>query len=91
MMDILEALWYGRVCPISQTDHRDDEYQNLVELLERNERKLLSVCNQEQQDDLQKMKELWEEMERISECRAFAKGFCLAAQLMVACSCDFGK
>ncbi len=71
-------------CPIENANDRDDAYRKLVDLLERNEKKLLSTLNQTQQEDLQKMQDLWEEMNRVSECSAFITGFRLAVQLMTA-------
>ncbi len=83
-MQILEDLWYGRICPIENRNERDDAYQELVDLLERNKKKLLPTLNQTQQEDLQKMQDLWEEMNRASECSAFITGFRLAVQLITA-------
>ncbi len=83
-MSILEALWRGQLCPVAQADYRDAEYRALVALYERNEKKLLPTLNQQQQEDLQKMQESKEEMERIAECGAFVNGFRLAVQLMAA-------
>ncbi len=83
-MQILEELWYGQVNPISKTDYRYEEYQELTDLYARCEGTFLATLNPKQQEDLQKLKDLWEEMERITECGAFITGFRLAVQLMAA-------
>ncbi len=83
-MQILEELWYGQIKPISHEGYRDKEYQKLIDLLAHNEEKLIPSLNREQQDNLQKIKDLWEEMESISKCSAFISGFQLAVQLMTA-------
>ncbi len=44
-MNILEELWNGNLCPISQEYHRRDDYRGLVLLYERNEIKLLPTLN----------------------------------------------
>ncbi len=83
-MQILEELWYGQIRPISQTDYRDKEYRELIDLLAHIEERLLPTLDQEQQENLQKAKDLWEEMNQISECAAFISGFRLAVRLMAA-------
>ncbi len=70
-MDILEALWNGRICPAAKLNYRQEEYYELMDLFARNEKNLLSTLDREQQEDLQKMKALWEEMDGITECAAF--------------------
>ncbi len=42
---ILEELWYGRICPISTTDDREEAYRELADLYARNEEKLLPTLN----------------------------------------------
>ncbi len=83
-MDILEALWNGELCPIAQEQFRTEDYQELMQLYERNQRKLLPTLNDPQKEDLGKMEDLLEEMRRIGECNAFITGFRLAVQLMTA-------
>ncbi len=83
-MDILEDLWNGKICPIEQVNDCHDEYRNLVALLARNEEKLLFAASPQQREDYQRIKDLWEEMGRIAECDAFAKGFRLAVRLVAA-------
>ncbi len=83
-MSILEDLWYGQIDPAAQADCRNGPYLDLVILCERNENKLLPTLNQEQQENFQKIKDLWEEMSRTTECSAFITGFRLAVQMMTA-------
>ncbi len=83
-MNILEELWYGQICPVANEDYRNPEYLELTDLLVRNKEKLLPTLNPQQQADLKKMEDIWEDLERISQCSAFATGFRLAMQLMAA-------
>ncbi len=83
-MSILEDLWYGQLCPISDTDCRDGEYRHLITLWENNEKKLLATLSQQQREEFEKLKDLWDEMDRMSQCAAFVTGFRLAVQIMAA-------
>ncbi len=87
-MNILEELWNGNLCPISQELYHGEDYRHLVHLYERNENKLLPTLNDSQKEDLQKMEALIEEMRNIAECSAFMTGFRLAVQLMSASATD---
>ncbi len=81
-MHILEELWNGNLCPISQQHYRSADYRHFVDLYERMEDKLLSTMNAGQKEDLQKMQNFLEEMRNIAECNAFMTGFRLAVQLI---------
>ncbi len=83
-MHILEELWNGDLCPISQADYRSRDYRDLTLLYERNEKKLCLSLNGTQRELLQKMQDLAGEMRNISECSAFMNGFRLAVQFMIA-------
>ncbi len=83
-MHILEELWNGNLCPISQDDYRTDDYRNLLLLYQRNEEKLLTTLNDTQKEYIQKQQDLIDEMRNITECNAFISGFRLAVQLMAA-------
>ncbi len=83
-MNILEELWNGSLCQISQNEYRTDEYQDLAVLFERNENNLLHTLNDSQKEDLQKLQDVIEEMRSIAECSAFITGFRLAVRLMAA-------
>ncbi len=83
-MSILEDLWNGEICPIASGDYGTAEYHELGGLLERNQKKLLPTLDPEQQEALQKIEDIWEDMERISQCSAFITGFRLAVQIMTA-------
>lgn len=83
-MEILEDLWNGQIRPALEPGYQDEEYHDLEKLFASNEDKLRPTLNQAQQEDLQKMKAIWEDMERISQCAAFIKGFQLAVRIMAA-------
>ncbi len=83
-MEILKDLWYGQICPMEDSDCRDPSYRELAELCDRNEAKLLHTLSQTQQEDFQKVKDVWEEMGSAAECTAFITGFRLAVQIMAA-------
>ncbi len=64
--------------------YRIEEHRNLVRLFERVENQLKATLNDSQKDELQKLKDLGDEMQMITECGAFIMGFRLAVQLMAA-------
>ncbi len=82
-MKILEDLWHGQICPIAQADYRNNEYRELTMLFERIENRLLATMSTQQQEDLQRMNDLWGKMDQLAECAAFVKGFRLAVQIKV--------
>lgn len=81
-MNVLENIWFGNMEPSDQIGYREEELRNLIHLFERNEKKLQDTLNQSQNEDLQKMKDLMEEMQQITECGAFIAGFRLGVQIM---------
>ncbi len=83
-MNILERLWQEDVGSYSQLHYRTDDYCELLQLYQRNKEKLRLTLNETQKEDLQKMQDVLEEMQNISECGAFMTGFRLAMQIMVA-------
>ncbi len=83
-MEILEELWCGQLQPGEMATYRAKEYQELAELMARNEKDLLSTLTSGQQEALRKITDLFEEMESLSQCAAFIAGFRLAVQLMTA-------
>ncbi len=83
-MHILEQLWNGQICPADQPVHQWEAYRELATLYKRNEDNLRSTLTPKQQEDLQKITDLWEDMDRITESSAFIRGFQLAVQLMTA-------
>ncbi len=74
-MDILEELWNGNLCPVSQEHYRAKDYRDLVHLYERVEGSFLPTMNEGQKVDFGKLLDLQEEMRNISECNAFCTGF----------------
>ncbi len=87
-MRILEEFWYGNIQPQEQDSYRIEEHRDLVKLYEYNEQLLTETLNDGQKDRLQRMKDVVEEMQDITECGAFITGFRLAVQLMAASLAD---
>ncbi len=82
-MTILEDLWHGNIQPREWDKYRIEEHRNLVRLFERVENQLIATLNDSQKEELQKLKDLGDEMQMITECGAFILGFRLGVQLMV--------
>ncbi len=83
-MKILEEFWYGNIQPHEQDGYRLEEHRDLVKLYKYNEQLLAETLNDSQKDRLQRMKDVVEETQGLTECGAFITGFKLAVQLMAA-------
>lgn len=83
-MHILKELWNGQINPMSDLDYRSKDYRDLILLYERSKDRLHTTLTHQQQEDLQKLLDVQEEMEQLTECAAFISGFRLAVQLMTA-------
>ncbi len=66
-----------------------EEYRDLIRLYEQNQGRLLPTLNDTQKEDLQKMQDLTDEMQRIAECSAFITGFRLAVQFMAVSTAEY--
>ncbi len=83
-MKILEDLWHGYICPISEDNYRTHDYQYLAQKYESNEVKLLAELSDSQKEMLREMQLQMDQMRSIAECNAFITGFRLAVKLMAA-------
>ncbi len=83
-MTILEDLWHGNIQPMEWDKYRIEEHRDLVRLFERVENQMKATLNDSQKEELQKLKDLGDEMQMITECGAFIMGFRLGVQLVAA-------
>ncbi len=86
-MQILEDLWYGNICPNDDMRHFEQGYANLLNLCDRNQSALMATLNAEQKVLLDKLVDLWTDIQMENQSAAFAIGFRLAVQLMTASVC----
>ncbi len=86
-MQILEDLWYGNISPNDEMRHYETNCGHLLDLCDRNQSTLEQTLNDEQKAILQKLVDLWAEIQMDGQRGAFAVGFRLAVQLMTASVC----
>lgn len=82
-MDILEDLYYGNLFPHEKCAKLDDEMKELLDLLNRNEEKLLATLSDEQKETFEKYKDCNQEISEICERNAFLNGFRLGARIII--------
>ena len=84
-MKILEEFWYGNLRPNEKTFCRQTEFDHILELLVRNEDKLMESLNESEKETFTKYRECCEEISQISECEIFINGFKLGVRFIIEC------
>ena len=67
-MNILEEFWYGNIEPAEYDTSSSKEYKELLQLISRNEEKLLATMTDEQKDLFTKYSDCVREYEVMAEC-----------------------
>lgn len=78
-MSMLQELWFGNVNP-SEDKAITDKEQRLVELMDRQQEKLLSTLSNDDLDSFKKFIECSEEYSSLIEAQAFEIGFKLGVK-----------
>ncbi len=81
MMNILEELWYGNICPSEQPIRKSSEYARILRKVETERDKLNSQPAQIQRE-IDRLLDTQMEAAAVGERDAFIMGFRLAAQIM---------
>ena len=89
-MNILEEFWYGNVRPNEKGFKKRTEYGRLLNLITRNEEKLIASLNENEKEIFTKYRECMDEFTQISECQIFAEGFKLGARFVIECYNESG-
>ena len=83
-MEILEALWMGKISPIENPITPGGQYHQILSRTIEVEDNLRSIVTPYQQERLRIYFKLETEMRGIAECNAFSCGFRLGMQLLLA-------
>ena len=83
-MNILEELWYGNIEPAEYDVSPSKEYKELLQLISRNEDKLLATMSDEQKELFTKYADCVREYQVMAECMLFQNSFRLGARMMLA-------
>ena len=66
------------------------EYEKLLNLIARNEEKLITTLNENEKEIFAKYRDCMDEFTGISECQIFAEGFKLGARFVIECYNESG-
>ena len=83
-MNILEELWYGNIEPAEYDISSNKEYKELLQLISRNEDKLLATMTDPQKELFIKYADCVREYQTMAESLLFQNSFRLGARIMLA-------
>lgn len=82
-MNILEEFWYGNIEPAEYDISSGKEYKELLQLISRNEDKLLATMTEEQKKLFTKYADCVREYQVMAECLLFQNSFRLGGRMML--------
>ena len=88
-MNILEEFWYGNIEPTEYDTSSNKECKELLQLISRNEEKLLATMNDEQKELFSRYTDCVREHQAMTECLLFQSSFRLGGRIMVEVMRDF--
>lgn len=82
-MNILEELWYGNIEPAEYDTSPSKEYKQMLQLISRNEDKLLATMTDSQKELFAKYTDCVRDYQVMAECMLFQNSFRLGAKMML--------
>ena len=82
-MNILEEFWYGNIEPAEYDTSSSKEYKELLQLISRNEEKLLATMTDAQKELFARYTDCVREHQAMAECLLFQNSFRLGAKIML--------
>lgn len=82
-MSILEEFWYGNIEPTEYNTSPSREYKEMLQLISRNEEKLLATMTDAQKDLFSRYQDCVREFQAMAECLLFQNSFRLGARIML--------
>ena len=82
-MRLLEEFWYGNIEPTEYDTSSCKEYKKLVELICRNDEKLLASKTDEQNELFSRYTDCVREFQTMTDCLLFQNSFKLGAKMML--------
>ena len=82
-MNILEEFWYGNLEPAEYDANTSKEYKELLQLICRNEDKLLATMTDEQKDLFSRYRDCVREHQTMADCLLFKNSFRLGGRMML--------
>lgn len=82
-MSILEEFWYGNIEPTEYDTSSSKEYKEMLQLISRNEEKLLATMTDAQKNLFSRYQDCVREFQAMAECFLFQNSFRLGARMML--------
>ena len=82
-MRLLEEFWYGNIEPTEYDTSASKEYKEVLQLITRNEEKLLATMTDEQKELFSRYTDVVREYQTMAECLFFQNSFKLGARMML--------
>lgn len=82
-MKLLEEFWYGNIEPAEYEDSSDKECKKALQLIVRNEEKLLAAMTDKQKELFSRYTDALREYQSITERMLFQNSFKLGARIML--------
>lgn len=83
-MSILEEFWYGNIEPADYDASPSKEYREMLQLISRNEDKLLATMTDAQKELFSRYADCVRKYQTMAECMLFQNSFRLGARMMLA-------
>ena len=83
MKSILEELWYGSICPETDSRTTTPEMKQLKEYMARHHDNLMETMTDEQKDIFERFDDCWGEYASLAEKSIFIYAFKLGMQLAI--------
>ena len=83
-MNILEEFWYGNLEPAEYDASPSKEYKEMLQLISRNEDKLLATMTDAQKELFFRYTDCVREFQAMAACLLFQNSFCLGARMIAA-------
>ena len=83
MKSILEELWYGNICPETDSRTTTPEMKQLMKYMARHHDNLMATMTDEQKDIFERFDDCWGEYASLAEKSIFIYAFKLGMQLVV--------
>ena len=82
-MNILEEFWYGNIEPAKYDVLPSKECKEMIQLISRNEDKLLTTMTDAQKELFARYTDCIREYQAMAECMLFQNSFSLGAKIMM--------
>ena len=83
MKSILEELWYGNICPETDSRTTTPEMKQLMKYMARHYDNLMETMTDEQKDIFERFDDCWSEYASLAEKSIFLYAFKLGMQLAI--------